>query len=148
MIDPDLGSLYQDLIVDHTRRPQARGLLESPTASSRKESPTCGDEVTVSVLIEGDEVVGFGWMGHGCAISQAAASMIATLVIGMPVAEVRALVGEFRATLASRGDLHLDEDRFGDAIALNGVSRYPSRIRCATLAWSALEQALSHPPAP
>lgn len=142
MIDPDLGSLHQDLIVDHTRRPQARGLLESPTGISRQESPTCGDEVTVSVLVEGGEVVGFGWHGHGCAISQASASMLSTLAIGMPVSDAFALIGEFRAILSSRGDRQLDETRFGDAIALGGVSRYPSRIRCATLAWTALEQAL------
>ena len=142
MIDPDLGSLYQDLIVDHTRRPQARGLLDAPTGISRQESPTCGDEVTVSVHLEGDRVVGFGWHGHGCAISQAAASMLATLVVGMPVADARALIEEFRTALTSRGEQTLDEARFGDAIALGGVSRYPSRIRCATLAWSALEQAL------
>lgn len=140
---PNLGGLYQDLIVDHTRRPQARGALQAPTAASRQDSPTCGDEVTVSLLIESDSVIDFGWEGHGCAISQASASMLSTLVIGMPVAEARGLIEEFRTTLTSRGERQLHEDRFGDAIALGGVSRYPSRIRCATLAWTALEQALS-----
>ena len=139
----DLGNLYQDLILDHAKRPQGRQLLAEPTASSHQINPTCGDEVTVTIEVEGGVVTAFGWEGHGCAISQSSASFLSLLVVGQPVDDVRALIADFREVIRSRGTLELDEERFGDAIALNGVSRYSARVKCAMLAWVALEDALS-----
>ena len=139
----DLGNLYQDLILDHAKRPQGRVLLVEPTASSHQINPTCGDEVTVTVQLDGDTITAFGWEGHGCAISQSSASFLSLLVTGRSVDEVRALIAEFREVIRSRGTLELDEERFGDAIALNGVSRYSARVKCAMLAWVAFEDALA-----
>lgn len=139
----DLGNLYQDLILDHAKRPRGRELLAAPTASSHQVNPTCGDEVTVTITVEGGAVTAFGWDGHGCAISQSSASFLSPLVVGTPVDEVKALIGDFREVIRSRGTLELDEDRFGDAIALGGVSRYSARVKCAMLAWVALEDALA-----
>jgi nitrogen fixation NifU-like protein len=139
----DLTGLYQQLILDHARTPHGRVTLASPTASSHQVNPTCGDEVTLSLEIRGDAIVAVGWEGHGCTISQASASLLSQLVEGMPVPEARALLGEFRTAMRSRGEVELDEDRFGDAIALNGVSRYVARVKCAMLPWVALEHTLA-----
>lgn len=139
----DLGGLYQDLIIEHAKRPQGRMLVENPTASSHQLNPTCGDEVTVTLLVEGGVIVAFGWDGHGCAVSQSSASFLTELLAGRSVSQATELIGEFREVLRSRGQLELDEERFGDAIALNGVSRYVARVKCAMLAWVAVEDALS-----
>lgn len=143
MSGDDLTGLYQQLILDHSKNPHGRVALDSPTASSHQVNPTCGDEVTLSLQVQDDAIVAIGWEGHGCMISQASASLLSTLVDGVPVAEARALLDEFRTALRSRGEIELDEDRFGDAIALNGVSRYVARVKCAMLPWIALEHALA-----
>ncbi|MGE3328988.1 MAG: Fe-S cluster assembly sulfur transfer protein SufU [Acidimicrobiia bacterium] len=142
MSTEDLRGLYQQLIFDHQRDPQRRALLKSPTATSHQVNPTCGDEVTLTVRVVNDRIDDVGWTGHGCSISQASASMLATLIEGMSVNEVAPLVDDFRTVLHSRGQVDLVEERFGDAIALNGVSRYPARIKCAILPWVALEHAV------
>jgi nitrogen fixation NifU-like protein len=139
----DLSSLYQQLILDHAKSPHGRVVLESPTASSHQLNPTCGDEVTLSIEVRGDVIAGVGWEGHGCTISQASASLLATLIEGVPVTDAESLLAEFRTAMRSRGEIELDEERFGDAIALNGVSRYIARVKCAMLPWVALEHALA-----
>ena len=138
----DLDSLYQQLILDHSKSPHGRHPIEDVTASSHQVNPTCGDEVTVSLRVRDDAIQALGWEGHGCAISQASASLLSTLVTGQTVAEATSLLAEFREAMRSRGTIELDEDRFGDAIALNGVSRYVARVKCAMLSWVALERAL------
>jgi len=139
----DLDGLYQQLILDHAKNPHGRVPLESPTSSSHQVNPTCGDEVTLSLRVEGGVIEAIGWDGHGCSISQASASLLATLVDTLPVVEAESLLEEFRAAMRSRGQIELDEDRFGDAIALNGVSKYVARVKCAMLPWVALEHALA-----
>jgi len=139
----DLQGLYQQLILDHSKSPQGRVTLDSPTVSSHQLNPTCGDEVTLSLEIRDDVIVAVGWDGHGCTISQASASFQAGLIEGLPVAEASDLLEEFRTSLRSRGTIELDEERFGDAIALNGVSKYVARVKCAMLSWVALEDALA-----
>ena len=139
----DLDGLYQQLILDHAKNPHGRVLLEFPTASSHQVNPTCGDEVTLTLRVENGVIESIGWDGHGCSISQASASLLATLVDTLPVAEAESLLEEFRAAMRSRGQIELDEDRFGDAIALNGVSKYVARVKCAMLPWVALEHALA-----
>jgi len=139
----DLENLYQELILDHSKNPQGRGLLENPTAQSHQLNPTCGDEITLSTRIFDGRIEAVGWEGHGCSISQASASLLATLIPGNSVADATALVEDFRTALRSRGTIELDEERFGDAIALNGVSRYVARVKCAMLAWVAFEAALA-----
>ncbi|MEU1971810.1 Fe-S cluster assembly sulfur transfer protein SufU [Microbacterium sp. NPDC019599] len=143
-----LDSLYQELILDHSKRRVGFGLVdEGPgVATSYQRNPICGDEITLRVRVEGDRVSGVTWEGAGCAISQASASMLASLVAeenGMPRTEASALVDGFREALRSRGTIELDEETFSDAAALSGVSRYTARVKCAMLAWVAFEDALA-----
>ena len=139
----DLTNLYQQLILDHAKNPHGRVVLDSPTASSHQINPTCGDEVTLAIEVRDGTLVAIGWQGHGCSISQSSASLLAQLLEGRTVTEALSLLEEFREAMRSRGTIELDEERFGDAIALNGVSRYVARVKCAMLPWVALEAALA-----
>jgi nitrogen fixation NifU-like protein len=143
MSTEDLQGLYQELILDHAKHPRGRVPLEAPTARSHQVNPTCGDEVTLSVRVRDGTIEAVGWEGHGCSISQASASLLATLVESITVDEAGTLLEDFRVAMRSRGQVELDEERFGDAIALNGVSRYVARVKCAMLPWVALEHALA-----
>jgi nitrogen fixation NifU-like protein len=143
-----LDALYQELILDHSKRRVGFGLAaeEGSTATSHQHNPICGDDITLRVRVEGDNVRDVTWEGAGCAISQSSASMLASLVAedgGMPRAEASALVDGFREALRSRGSLDLDEEVYSDAAALSGVSKYTARVKCAMLAWVAFEDALS-----
>ncbi|WP_309616745.1 Fe-S cluster assembly sulfur transfer protein SufU [Salinibacterium sp.] len=143
MSSEQLNGLYQQLILDHSKSPHGRVTLEHPTASSHQLNPTCGDEITLSIQVDAGTIAHVGWEGHGCTISQSSASLLSSLVEGREVDDTRLLLEEFRTALRSRGAIELDEERFGDAIALNGVSRYVARVKCAMLAWVALEHALA-----
>jgi len=142
-----LESLYQELILEHSKRPHGAVLGdEGPhTATSHQRNPTCGDEITLRVHVTDDAgtVSEITWEGSGCSISQASASMLATLVEEMPRAEAVHLIEGFREALRSRGKEQLDEDVYGDAAALNGVSKFTARVKCAMLAWVAFEDALT-----
>ncbi|MGV8895382.1 MAG: Fe-S cluster assembly sulfur transfer protein SufU [Rhodoglobus sp.] len=142
MSSDELNGLYQQLILDHAKSPHGRVTLEHPTASSHQLNPTCGDEITLSIQLDAGTVAHVGWEGHGCTISQSSASLLSTLIEGREVDDTRLLLEEFRTAMRSRGAIELDEERFEDAIALNGVSRYVARVKCAMLAWVALEHAL------
>ncbi len=140
-----LESLYQELILDHAKHPRGFGLAgeEGAAATSHQRNPICGDEITLRVRVEGDAIRDVTWEGAGCSISQASASMLAELADGMPRAEASVLIASFREALRSRGEIELDEDVFGDAAALSGVSKYTARVKCAMLGWVALEDALA-----
>ena len=144
-----LESLYQELILDHSKRPKGKGLAEEAgrNATSHQRNPICGDEITLRVRVGDDGAVrDVTWEGAGCSISQASASMLAALVAeedGMPRAEASALIDGFREALRSRGEIALDEEVFGDAAALSGVSKFTARVKCAMLAWVAFEDAVS-----
>ncbi|WP_019181484.1 Fe-S cluster assembly sulfur transfer protein SufU [Microbacterium yannicii] len=149
-----LESLYQELILDHSKRPQGKTLAKDEgatdgirSATSYQRNPICGDEITLRVRVEDDGAVrDVTWDGAGCSISQASASMLAALVAeedGMPRAEASALIEGFREALRSRGEIPLDEEVFGDAAALSGVSKFTARVKCAMLAWVAFEDALA-----
>jgi len=143
-----LDALYQELILDHSKHPHGFGLAaeEGAAATSHQRNPVCGDEITLRVRVDGDAIRDVTWEGAGCSISQASASMLAVLVDdaeGMPRAEASALITSFREALRSRGEILLDEERFGDAAALSGVSKFTARVKCAMLAWVALEDALA-----
>ena len=151
-----LESLYQELILDHAKRKVGFGLTgdEAGSATSYQRNPICGDEITLQVRMNPDDTVrDVTWDGAGCSISQASASMLAELVRldpdgvprteRMPRAEASALIDGFREALRSRGTVDLDEETFGDAAALSGVSKYTARVKCAMLAWVAFEDALA-----
>lgn len=146
-----LEQLYQQIILDHSKHPHGVG-LEVGEETSHQRNPVCGDEITLALRwnAAGDRVEAVAWEGAGCSISQSSASLLATLAEesadeGSPwtTDELAALIDEFREALRSRGAIPLDEERFGDAAALSGVSRYVARVKCAMLAWVAAEHLLA-----
>ncbi len=139
----DLESMYQQLVLDHSRDPYGVGFSDDDTARVREHNPVCGDEIELAVRIDGGRIAAVHWEGHGCAISQASASMLAVLAEDREPADARMLVEEFRAAMRSRGSLELDEERFGDAAALSGTSKYVARVKCAMLSWVAFERSLA-----
>jgi nitrogen fixation NifU-like protein len=140
-----LESLYQEIILDHYRRPHHKGLRDPYDAEVRHVNPTCGDEVTLRVALKdaGAEpvVADLSWDALGCSISQASVSVLSDLIIGKPVSDALATCGEFVTLMQSRGEAQPDEDVLGDAIAFAGVSKYPARIKCALLGWMAWKDA-------
>lgn len=143
MASNDLQNLYQELILDHSRTPHGYGLRDEVTAQSHQLNPTCGDEITLQVHPGDDGTIeAIAWEGHGCAISQASASLFAELVEGMTIAQVQERIDVFREAMRSRGRIEPDEELLGDAAALGSVSRYVARVKCAMLAWVAAEDAL------
>ncbi|MDP1877356.1 MAG: SUF system NifU family Fe-S cluster assembly protein [Actinomycetota bacterium] len=137
----NVEALYQDIILDHYKHPRGRGLLAEASGESHQVNPTCGDEVTVQVSLgpEGGLVVGYE--GQGCSISQASASVMSELVTGVPAARADAIRAEFLELMRGKGAVEPDEDVLGDAVAFAGVAKYPARIKCALLPWTALQDA-------
>ena len=137
-----IGALYQEMILDHYRRPRNKGELPTADESVLMKNPLCGDEIGVHVKFDGDVVSDLSFSGRGCSISQASASMMTQLVKGKKVEDVEALRARFREMVM--GDATAAEDSsLGSARALSGVCKFPARVKCALLAWSALERALA-----
>ena len=145
MSSSELQGLYQQVILDHARAPHGFGLVEGAVASSHQLNPTCGDEITLELHLEaGSDVVReIRWEGHGCAISQASASLFAGLADGLTLPEITTRIDSFREVMRSRGTIEPDEDLLGDAVVLGGTSKYMARVKCAMLAWVAAEHAIS-----
>lgn len=137
-----LGNLYQEVILDLARHPHAKGLEEGAAASSHQMNPTCGDEITLQLHLDGDRIDRIRWDGDGCAISQSSASILADLVPGLTVEDLRVRIDAFRTAMRSKGRIEPDEELLGDAVVLGGVSKYTARVKCAMLAWVAAEAAL------
>ena len=145
-----LEDLYREIILDHYRTPRNRGELESPPAiEARGHNPLCGDEITLYLLVdgEGDDAivrdVKIG--GQGCSISQSSASMMTQAVIGKPVSEARTLIRKFKTMMGIEGNDPEPDDAdvdIGDLEALQGVVKFPVRIKCAVLGWNTLADAL------
>ena len=149
-----LEQMYQQVILDHAKRPVGNGLVEPGSAGqghlageSHQVNPTCGDEVTLRVDVTPEGAVGgVSWEGQGCSISQASVSVMTSLVEGVSLAEVERLDGLFHDLMSSRGkglDDDAAEDALGDATAFTGVSQYPARIKCALPGWAALKDSLA-----
>jgi nitrogen fixation protein NifU and related proteins len=136
-------SLYQEIILDHYKNPHHRGLREPYDAQVHHLNPTCGDEITLRVTLDGDKVADVSYDSEGCSISQASASVMADLVIGKDVDTATTAYEEFLALMQSKGQAEPDEDVLEDAVAFTGVSRYPARVKCALLAWMAWRDAVS-----
>jgi len=141
----DLESMYQDIILEHYRRPLHAGLREPFDAQVQHINPTCGDEVTLRVTLNGaagePAVADVSYEALGCSISQASASVMADMIIGKSVREAMAISDEFLKLMQSRGEAEPDESVLGDAVAFEGVSKYPARIKCALLGWMAWKDA-------
>jgi nitrogen fixation NifU-like protein len=144
-VSAELQALYQELILDHSRHPQGFGLKDGATASSHQVNPTCGDEVTLQLHVDPatDVVTAVSWEGHGCAISQASASLFTEMAVGLPLDELQSRIDLFRVAMRSRGAIEPDEELLGDAAALGGVSKYIARVKCAMLAWVAAEHTIA-----
>lgn len=138
--------MYQQIILDHYKHPQHRALPDSFDAEVHHVNPTCGDEVTLRVTVRDGRVADLGWTGEGCSISQASTSVMSGLVVGKPIDEAIHLQEKFLALMQSRGQAELtdaDEDDLDDAVAFEGVSKYPGRVKCALLGWMAMKAAVA-----
>ena len=139
----DLENLYQQIILDHAKRPKGYGLAAVASGESHQVNPTCGDEITLQLVVDGGVVEAVHWEGHGCAISQASASLFTDVAAGLTTGELTDRIDSFREVMRSRGTIEPDEELFGDAVVLGGVSKYMARVKCAMLAWVAAEHALA-----
>lgn len=139
-------SMYQQIIIDHYKNPHHRGLPEDFDAQVHHVNPTCGDEVTLRVQVRDGVLSDIGWVGEGCSISQASTSVMTDLVIGKSIAEALELNGVFLDLMNSQGHAEIDDDtadRLDDAVAFEGVSKYPARVKCALLGWMAMKSAVA-----
>ncbi len=134
-------AMYQEIILDHYREKHHSGLREPYGAQVTHVNPSCGDEVMLRVALDGDRVTDVSYEGVGCSISQASTSVMSDLVIGRTVDEALALHEDFTEMMHSRGEMEPDEDRLEDAIAFIGVAKFPARVKCALLGWSAFKDA-------
>src|SRR5829696_8030166 len=137
----DLQDLYQSLILDHNRRPRNYGELAGADRRADGRNPLCGDQLTVWLKMDGERVADVSFVGSGCAISKASASMMTAAVKGKTVDEARALFERFHALVTGRGDAGAAE-ALGKLAAFAGVARFPVRVKCASLAWHTLRSAL------
>ncbi|ROS43888.1 nitrogen fixation NifU-like protein [Amycolatopsis thermoflava] len=135
--------MYQEIILDHYKNPHGHGLREPFDAESFQVNPTCGDEITLRLKVEGDKVADVSYEGQGCSISQASASVLTDLVTGHTVSEALSTMDTFVEMMQSRGQIEPDEDVLEDAVAFAGVSKYPARVKCALLGWMAFKDALT-----
>ena len=133
--------LYQEIILDHYRAKHHSGLREPYEAEVHHVNPTCGDEITLRVHVDGGTVEDVSYDAEGCSISQAAASVLTDLVIGQPVDKAFATHDAFLELMQGRGLVEPDEEVLEDGIAFAGVSKFPARIKCALLSWMAFKDA-------
>ena len=142
-----LDSMYQEIILDHYKSPHGAGLREPYEAEVHHVNPTCGDEVTLRVHLDGSgreaKVVDLSYDAMGCSISQAATSVLHDLVAEHTVGEAFATIDAYQAMVQGRGRVEPDEDVLEDAVAFAGVAAYPARVKCALLGWMAFKDAVA-----
>ena len=143
-----LNELYREVILDHYRSPRHHDHLDKPDATAEGKNPLCGDEVTVEVAFDGDAISDIAAVSAGCSISQASASMMTQAIVGKERKEADELIHAFKAMMSiEEGDVAIDPARpgavLGDLEALQGVRKFPVRVKCADLPWATLEQALA-----
>lgn len=134
-----LDALYQKIILEHFRNPRNFGKLTGPVSSARHENPSCGDQLDLQISLDAQHIQDIKFYGHGCALSQASASMMTELVRGKTVVEAREASASFLQMLAGEGEIKVE---LGDLTMLAGVKQFPARVQCAVLAWKALESCL------
>jgi nitrogen fixation NifU-like protein len=138
----ELDSLYQDIILDHAKRRLNAGLREPFEAEVHHVNPTCGDEVTLRLHLDGDVVRDISYDNQGCSISSASASVMSDLLIGKTVTEAQPIYDAFLEMMRGKGQVEPDEDVLEDAIAFAGAAKLTARIKCALLSWMAFQDAL------
>jgi nitrogen fixation protein NifU and related proteins len=136
-----MDALYQEIILEHYKRPHGRGLRDPFQAQAHHVNPTCGDEVTLRVLLKGDTIEDVSYEGEGCSISQASASVLYDLLRGRSLDDAMARHEAFAALMSGRGQVQPDEELLEDAVAFAGVAQYPARVKCALLPWMAFKDA-------
>lgn len=143
----ELEELYQDMIMEHNRKPRNFRLLDGADRSAEGFNPFCGDTITIYLALDGDQVADIGFQGSGCAISRASASMLTESVMGKSITKAEQIFDAFHEML-TRGPVNEadheqdDDDTLGDLGMLSGVSAFPTRVKCATLSWNTLRAAL------
>ena len=137
----ELDALYQEIILDHYKHPHHAGLREPFEAEVHHVNPTCGDEVTLRVHLDGDTVADVSYDALGCSISQASTSVLTDLVIGRSLAEAASIHDEFLTLMQGKGQVEPDEEVLEDGIAFAGVAKFPARVKCALLSWMAFKDA-------
>jgi nitrogen fixation NifU-like protein len=137
-----LDSLYQEVILDHYKRPQHKGLATTYDAQVHHVNPSCGDEITLNVTLDGDKVAAISWDGVGCSISQASVSILSDLLLGKSIVEAEIVLNNFTELMQSKGTMVGDDAILEDAVAMAGVSKFPARIKCALLGWMAYKDAV------
>ena len=137
----NIDELYQTIILDHYREKHHSGLREPYEVEVHHVNPSCGDELTLRVHLDGDTIADISYDAQGCSISQASTSVMTDLLIGNPTGHALDLHDRFLEMMQSQGRIQPDEEVFEDAIAFAGVSKFPARVKCALLGWSALRDA-------
>ena len=135
-----VDELYGEIVLGHYHKPRNRGSLKEPSVSAEVANVFCGDEVKLDLAIEGGRVTAVRFLGRGCSISQASASMLTEAITGLSLEDVEAFLLAFKGMM--NGSDQVNAKSLGDLAALQGVRRFPARVKCATLAWNALQQAL------
>ena len=134
----ELGDLYQEIILDHYKKPRNAGLIEQPSCSATGDNPLCGDKIAMTVKLKGDTIEDLRWKGAGCAISTASASLMSEAIKGKSKAEIAALFERFHAMVTGTGP----SEGLEKLEVFSGVSEYPVRVKCASLAWHTMKAAL------
>ena len=141
-MNPDLRDLYQDVVLDHGRKPRNFRKVEDANRTAQGVNPLCGDQITLFAKVADGVIQDLGFQGAGCAISKASASLMTAALKGKTVAEAEQLFQQFH-TLVTQGPGQVDADRLGKLAALSGVYEFPVRVKCASLAWHTLKAALA-----
>jgi nitrogen fixation NifU-like protein len=139
----ELDSLYQEVILDHYRKPHHKGLQDGFGIQVKHNNPSCGDEVTLNLTITDGVIKAISWDGIGCSISMASVSMMSDLLINQKYEKANQILAEFVELMQSKGKSQGDEELLDDAVAFAGVSKFPARIKCALLGWMAYKDASS-----
>ncbi|OIJ25736.1 Fe-S cluster assembly sulfur transfer protein SufU [Nocardioides luteus] len=141
MTAANLEAMYQEIILDHYKNPHGKGLRDPFEAEVHHVNPTCGDEITLRVHVDGGKIEDISYDALGCSISQASASVLNDLVVGKTVDEAMTIHEEFLRLMQGKGQVEPDEDILEDGIAFAGVAKFPARIKCALLSWMAWKDA-------
>ena len=140
-MNDNFEELYESVILDHSRRPRNYGLIPDATATASGDNPTCGDEITLSLRLDGDRLAGVGFTGDSCAICKASASMMTVKIKGKSRAEAEEMLAAFQDMIT--GKAAEPAKALGELRLLAGVQKFPQRVKCATLGWHALKAALA-----
>lgn len=136
----EIDDLYQEIILDHYKHPRHARKLSDAEAMVDEENPTCGDHIKLSASVAGGKIADVVMDCTGCAICTASTSIMAEMLVGKPVAEARRMIQAFTGLM--RGEGEMSDEELGDLVALRGVTKYPLRVKCATMGWHALQSAL------